>query len=306
MEKQCEICHKIYDARRKEQKYCSVECQHESYRKIKIEKINTNCLYCGKEYCVLPKKLNKGKSKYCCRKCKDNHQKIIYKGSNNPSFDRIISDDEKKMRSEITKKLWQTEEYITKIKKGISQFVEKNGYWPGMDEDSKLKRKQTMIEKFGVEHNWIGKYGERKCDKTTLDLYGKTSAEMLGDYIHSYGKKTDIELIFEKFLIELKIPYQIKFRIYDKNKTNFWFREYDFLLLDSNILIEVDGDYWYGNKTIFEELSEFQKSVQENDKIKEEFAVKNGYKVFRFWEKDIKNKKEEVKNKIKQICQKLN
>jgi very-short-patch-repair endonuclease len=179
--------------------------------------------------------------------------------------------------------------------------VKKNGDWPGTDEDSKLKRKQTMIDRFGLEHNWIGKYGERNCDKTTLELYGKTSAEMLSNYIHFYGKKTDIESIFEEFLIELNIPYQIKFRIYDKNKINFWFREYDFLLLGSNILIEVDGDYWHGNKNLFEELSDFQKSVQENDKIKEDFAVKNGYKIVRFWEEDIKNKKEEVKNKIKKL-----
>lgn len=305
MEKQCEICNKNYKARRKGQKYCSVECQYESYRKIKVEKINTTCLFCGKVYSILPNKLNKGKSKYCSRECKDNHQKIIYTGSNNPSFNRIISDDEKKIRSEITKKLWQKEEYATKIKKSISLFVEKNGYWPGSDEDSKIKRKQTMIEKFGLDHNWGGKYGERKCDKTTLELYGKTSVEILGDYTHFYGKKTDIESIFEELLIEMNIPYQIKFRIYDKDKVNFWYREYDFLLLDSNILIEVDGDYWHGNKEVFNELSDFQKSIQEKDRVKEDFAIKNGYQILRFWGKEIKNEKEQVKNKIKKLWKKL-
>jgi very-short-patch-repair endonuclease len=305
MEKHCEICNKKYNARRKEQKYCSVQCQYESYRKTKIEKVKTICLFCEKEFYTLPNKLKKGKSKYCCRKCKDNHQKNIYTGSSNPSYERVITDSEKKIRSEITKKLWQQEDYKQKIKKGISSFVEKNGHWPGTNEDSKMKRKQTLLDKFGFEHNWVGKYGERKCDNTTLKLYGKTSVEMLNEYSHYYGKKTDIELIFEELLIELSIPYQVKFRIYDKKRINFWFREYDFLLLDTSILIEVDGDYWHGNENIFEQLSDFQKSVKENDKIKEEFAIKNGYKILRFWGEDIKNKKEQVKNKIKELWQKL-
>ena len=76
--------------------------------------------------------------------------------------------------------------------------------------------------------------------------------------------------------------------------------------MNSNILIEIDGDYWHGNKNIFNEISEFQKSVQENDKIKEKFAIKNGYEIVRFWGSDVKNKKEEVINKIKEIWEKLN
>jgi len=306
MEKRCEICEKTYNAKRKKQKYCSVECQHESYRKVKVEKIKTTCLFCNKEFYTLPNKLNKGKSKYCGRECKDRHQKVIYTGTSNPGFNRVLSDDERKLRSEITKKLWQTEDYKVKIKKGISLFVEKNGYYPGMDDNSKLKRKQTMIDRYGIDHNWVGEFGKRKCDETTINLYGKTSAEILSDYVFSYGKKTDIELIFEKILKELKIPHQTKFRIYDQNKINFWFREYDFLILNTNILIEVDGDYWHGNENIFEELSDFQKTVQEKDKIKEGFAIKNGYRIIRFWGNDVKNKKEEVKNKIKEIWEKLN
>ena len=39
MEKKCELCGKDYKPIRKKQKYCSVECQHESYRKPKIEKV---------------------------------------------------------------------------------------------------------------------------------------------------------------------------------------------------------------------------------------------------------------------------
>jgi len=306
MEKICEICNKSYKARQKKQKYCSVECQYQSYRKPKLEKVITTCLYCEKEFYTLPNKLKRGNSKYCCRECKDKHQKIIYTGVSNPSFDRIVSKDERENKSKLFKKLWESNEFRDKIKEGISKFIEKNGYYPGTDRESIKKRKETMVERYGVSHNWSGKYGERKCDKTTIELYGKTSAELLSEYSFFYGKKTDIEIIFENILNELNIPHQGKFRIYEKDKINFWFREYDFLILNTNVLIEIDGDYWHGNEDIFEELSDFQKSVQEKDNIKEEFAIKNGYEIIRVWGSDIKNKKEEVIHKIKEIWEKLN
>jgi very-short-patch-repair endonuclease len=306
MEKQCEKCNKIYNARQKKQKYCSVECQHQAYKKIKVERVKTICIFCGSEFETLPEKLKNGKSKYCCRQCRYNHQKKVYLGKNNPAYGKKHTEERKKEMSIRVKKLWDTEDYINKIKESRYRFFENNGYWPGTDEHSKKKRKETMIERYGVNHNWNGKYGDRKCDKTTIEIYGKTSADMLVEYSHYFGKKSDIEVIFETILVELNIPHQIKFRIYDKNKINFWFREYDFLILNTNILIEVDGDYWHGNTEIFNEVSDFQKSVQENDKIKEEFAIKNGYEIIRFWGNDIKNKKEEVKNKMIEIWQKLN
>jgi len=301
MEKQCEICNKDYKPRRKEQKFCSVECQHESYRKIKVERIECTCLFCDKKFY----KLQSNPRKYCSKKCSDNHKKITYLGENNPVYGKKHTNEWKENASIRIKKLWEDEDYRGKIKKSMNLFFEKNGYWPGNDEDSMLKKKETMVKKFGVSHNWIGRYGERKCDKTTLDVYGKTSAEMLIEYSHFFGKKTDIEKMFEVILEELEIPFQCKFRIYDKDKVNFWFREYDFLILNTNILIEVDGDYWHGNQNIFEELTEFQKSIQINDEIKENFAKNKGYNVIRFWGSDIKKNSQEIKNRIKEIWEKL-
>jgi very-short-patch-repair endonuclease len=305
MEKKCEICNKDYKPRRKEQRFCSVECQYESYRKPKIDKVLTTCNFCGLEFETLPNKLLTGKSKYCCRECKDKHQQIIYSGSNNPVYGNNHTKEWVENASIRVKKLWESDDYRRKIKESIDKFVEINGYYPGTDEDSNLKRKKTMIERYGVPHNWIGKYGERDCDKTTLEVYGKTSAQMLVEYSHYYNKKTDIEKMFEKILEELEIPYQCKFRIYDKEKIDFWYREYDFLILGTNILVEVDGDYWHGNQNVFEELSEFQKNVQENDKIKENFANSNGYNIIRFWGSDIKKNCDNVKNKLIEIWEKL-
>jgi very-short-patch-repair endonuclease len=306
MEKKCEICDKNYKPKRKEQKYCSVECQHNSYRKKTAERVKINCQYCGLEFEVRKNKVEKYGVKYCTKKCADLHKKITYLKEGNPAFGTKRTEEQKNNTSIRIKELWKSEEYRNKIKESIIKFVEKSGYYPGTDNHSKMKRKKTMIERYNVPHNWVGKYGERDCDKTTINIYGKTSTQMLIDYSHHYSKKTDIEKMFEIILEELDIPHQCKYRIYDKEKINFWFKEYDFLILNTNLLIEVDGDYWHGNKNVFSELSDFQKSVQMDDRIKENFAISKGYDVVRFWGSDIKKNRYEVKNKLKEIWEKLN
>jgi very-short-patch-repair endonuclease len=304
MEKKCDVCGNNYKPKRKNQKNCSVKCQHESYRKAKVEKVLTLCGFCKKEFSILPNKLLNGKGKYCTRKCKDTHQKFIYSGTNNPTYGLKQSQEQRNKTSIRTKKLWQSVEYRTKQNKKVSNYVEKFGYHWGTSVESNKKRKETMIKKYGVPHNWIGEYGKRKCDVSTLQIYGETSVQMLANYNHYYNKKTDIEQLFEKLLEELKIPYQCKFRIYDKEKVKFWFKEYDFLIIDTKILIEIDGDYWHGNENFFTELSDFQKSVRINDEIKETFANDRGFEVIRFWGSDVKKNIDEVKIKIKKIWEK--
>lgn len=305
MEKECNQCGVKYDTKNKKQKYCSVECQHNSYRKKTAERTRISCEFCGTEFEVRKQKIEKYGVKYCSKKCSSSHKKTTYLKEGNPRFGKKQTETWKKNMSQKMGKKWKNEEYVKNVKIGKYRFFVENGYYPGTDEKSKENRKKTMIDKYGVEHNWNGKYGERDCDKTTLNLYGKMATQMLIEYSHYYNKKTDIEKMFEKMLEELEIPFQCKFRIYDKEKVNFWFREYDFLILNTNVLIEVDGDYWHGNKNIFVELTEFQKSVQMNDEIKENFAKNKGYSVIRFWGSDIKQNSQEIKNTIKEIWEKL-
>jgi len=45
MEKECKKCGKNYNPRRKEQKYCSVECQHQSYKQRGVYE-DSNIVWC--------------------------------------------------------------------------------------------------------------------------------------------------------------------------------------------------------------------------------------------------------------------
>jgi len=80
---------------------------------------------------------------------------------------------------------------------------------------------------------------------------------------------------------------------------------YDGHVKESNILIEVNGDYWHCNPKVYKKgaINEMQKSHVRRDFAKKGFAAKQGYYLVTIWEKDIKEKYEKIKewllNKIK-------
>jgi very-short-patch-repair endonuclease/predicted DNA-binding protein YlxM (UPF0122 family) len=92
---------------------------------------------------------------------------------------------------------------------------------------------------------------------------------------------TKIEQQFEKYCIDNCIPYVRPFQITKET------HRYDFLIYEGTI-VELDGLYWH-NK-------EKQKI---KDKQHEEFAVKNGYQVIRFTDKEIKETKGECFDRIR-------
>lgn len=115
MEKKCVICHKVFEAKRKDSKVCSDECKREydnakkrkTYGYIKCKNCgkiflqkkknnvfccneckekyhnkdkrdryyNVNCDYCGKSFIASRDKTDKEPLKFCCKKCGDNYRK---------------------------------------------------------------------------------------------------------------------------------------------------------------------------------------------------------------------------------------
>jgi very-short-patch-repair endonuclease len=92
---------------------------------------------------------------------------------------------------------------------------------------------------------------------------------------------TKIEQQFEKYCISNKIPYKRSFQISKET------HRYDFLIYE-NLIVELDGLYWHN--------TEKQKI---KDKIHEKNAIKNGYKIVRFTDKEIKETKGECFGRIK-------
>jgi hypothetical protein len=80
--------------------------------------------------------------------------------------------------------------------------------------------------------------------------------------------------------------------------------KYDILLVDFNVLIEYNGDYWHCNPKKYKsdyfnkKKSMFAWELWDQDKKKKELAEKNNYKLFTIWEADYKFNKEKEINKI--------
>ena len=98
-------------------------------------------------------------------------------------------------------------------------------------------------------------------------------------------KRSNLEYKFEGLLELLEIQHIHSYFIKDINKI------YDFYLPKYNMLVEIDGDFWYCNPNTKYALPECktQEINLTNDQFKTQWALDNGYKLIRFWENDINN-----------------
>jgi len=111
-----------------------------------------------------------------------------------------------------------------------------------------------------------------------------------------YGTSKLEEYFAETFLDKFKLEYVYQFEAKDIG------RFYDFYIPKSNLLIEVDGDYWHGNTELYEEkdLKGFQKRAHRVDDYKNKWALLHGIPLIRFWEHDIRKNPEKVLKELKE------
>lgn len=108
-------------------------------------------------------------------------------------------------------------------------------------------------------------------------------------------KMTEPERIFLSLMEEMAIKIDSQ-----KIVGAFKMKIYDFYIPEINTLIEIDGDYFHANPLIYEgkKLNKMQLRNQKNDKFKNTLAKGSGYKIERFWEYDLKNNLEDVRERI--------
>jgi very-short-patch-repair endonuclease len=105
-------------------------------------------------------------------------------------------------------------------------------------------------------------------------------------------KPTKIEIKIKNLLDEYKINFK------KNHKLNGFLC--DFYLCDYNLVIECDGDYWHGNPKFYKlgELSNIQLKNKNRDIRKNNMLLSNSIFFLRFWEYDIHNNFDDVKEII--------
>lgn len=183
--------------------------------------------------------------------------------------------------------------------------------WNRMDEETRIEAKKSISEKASVRQKgrniWfemsedvkerakssIASKTSKRCTGSGNPMYGKMWTEEMIKKIVRRRKTNKLEKKMEDFLIESKIPYKKQF--YQQWNGRRYF--YDFHIIETSILIETDGDYWHGGPGVKQHHS----SVNQNKKIdadKSLIANERGFKLLRFWESEIKEDFQLVKDKI--------
>ena len=232
----CVICDKEFESFYKDKKYprikktCSPECHKKLMSIIQNEKMDTNCIYCGKTFKIKKSRYKTNRGKYCSKNCFYTHRKLLTP-------------------------------YIKITCKQCGEVFDVNE-----------KRLNHYRKKYG-EHCF--KFCSRKCALQSKD-------------------KTNIESIIENILIKNGILYEFNQFTID----SFIF---DFHIIDTNILIECDGDYWHNKDHVLDNIQDLNsKSKSNKDLRKSLVAIKNNFLLLRFKEFEIQHSPDIVENIIKE------
>ncbi|KKT84987.1 MAG: Protein containing DUF559 [Candidatus Collierbacteria bacterium GW2011_GWA2_44_99] len=261
----CPICGELVFKKRK---FCSVKCKSESQN----QKIELECTGCGNHFRILP--YLQRKSNYCSVSCyHDSTRKKEIK--NCP----------------VCRKNFSVMACL--VKKGFGIYCSQKCRY-------KIHRKTQVCYRCGKEFtralSLSIKYTKSFCSKKCCDdstreyvsISCRNCQKMISIprstinrgkggfcswycYIH-YKGETSIEKIVRIRLKKAKIPFEQEVKIGKYHS--------DFMIQNTNILIECDGDYWHGLP-----------SAIAKDKVRDLILRTKGYEVLRFTETEIKKTK---------------
>jgi very-short-patch-repair endonuclease len=111
-----------------------------------------------------------------------------------------------------------------------------------------------------------------------------------------YGTSKLEEDFARDFLDKLGIEYVYQYEAKDIK------RYFDFYVPSSNIILEIDGDFWHGNPEKYkeDELRGHQKRAKRIDEHKTKWALMRGIPILRFWESDIRKRPKFVLERLKE------
>jgi G:T-mismatch repair DNA endonuclease (very short patch repair protein) len=194
------------------------------------------------------------------------------RGKNNPNYGgKLINNPETKKKYLESVKIRGQGWNDVLIKQHADRMLGESNWMRGKhhSEETKQKIRNTILSGFAS--------GKRTPNKTMVSKPEKDIAKLLTEMGHS-----------------IKMGVRIENNLYD------------ILVIEKNLIIEFNGDYWHMNPLKYSSTS-YNKAcgmtaqeVWNRDKHKSEVAIKNGYKFRCIWENDYKksNNKNDFLEKI--------
>lgn len=193
-----------------------------------------------------------------------------------------------------------------KMKKTLQKKYGKNIINPGQIPEVKEKVKQTFLEHYGVDNIWKLQDYNKKC----AELHPETHKDHMEKLYNGRNKAINENKFFDSKLekricnifndLNLSFIRQFHFSNYK--------HPYDFKLLNTHIIIEINGDFWHCNPNIYNEnyyhkiKHKTAKEIWEDDKKHIEIANKHNHKVIEIWESDMSSMNDiELTNYIKEL-----
>lgn len=172
---------------------------------------------------------------------------------------------------------------------------------PSQVQEVKRKKEETFIKHYGVDNIWKTKEYREFTSKRWASYNKEKKSELIHKWAKQEGGISKIENKIVNIFNNLNIPVETQFK-FPK-----FFHRYDILLKNTNILIEVQGDFWHANPNKYKEndiinfpgnKSYLAKELWKKDLQKIHYAESQNYKVIQIWESDIR---EQEKNKNLEI-----
>ena len=261
--------------------------------------INNNCIHCGKEIDFNRFERNKFITYKYCKDCNNTKTTIMYKkiycivcGKEILNKDKIFS-------------TCGDEDCINEHKKNVYQKITDTHWSKTIDKEKILNKiSETRLKNDKKLNRVYVAWNKGKTGIYSLETIEKIRNATINQMKNGKIKKSGQEKIFEQFLKDHDIKYKYSV-IYKK-------RQYDFLLIDYNLIIELQGDYWHGNPMFWDiyendnnkkKLYETQKMKIKDDIIKKKLIDDSKYNFCEFWEYDIYNNFDNI---VKTLTEKYN
>jgi very-short-patch-repair endonuclease len=227
------------------------------------------------------------KYKTCSKECHSLLKNKQLKGI--PKPENFMSNEHKNKLSDAHKGKIVSEDTKQKISNSSKGISRNKGKQPMLGKKHSFCTKKQMSKKAKIsfdkgERPQIAQKGIKRSLETIEKIFAKRPMNKLEKFVSSILDANNIEYQFQYFI---------------KTKNNVC-KSYDFKLKNNNILIEIDGDYWHGGPGVEKHFFKLEE-VKENDLLKNQIAIENGYSLIRIWESNIYNQPNIILQKIREL-----